>query len=97
MASILILALALIHHLAIANNVPLERIAGSFHALAPSLLIEFVPKGDPMVERLLATREDIFPDYTGEGFERSFGKRFSIVRREPIAGSDRVLYLMRER
>jgi len=93
----LILALALIHHLAIANNVPMERIAGFFGTLAPWLLIEFVPKGDPMVERLLATREDIFPDYTGEGFEKAFGQHFSIVRREPIAGSDRVLYLLRGR
>ncbi|HEY3209480.1 MAG TPA: class I SAM-dependent methyltransferase [Actinomycetota bacterium] len=93
----LVMALALIHHLAIANNVPLERIAEFFGTLAPWLLVEFVPKGDPMVERLLATREDIFPDYTRQGFERSFGQRFAIVRRQPIAGSDRVLYLMRGR
>jgi ribosomal protein L11 methylase PrmA len=92
-----LVALALIHHLAIANNVPLDRIAGFFGTLAPWLLVEFVPKSDPMVERLLSTREDVFPDYTGAGFERSFGQRFAIVRREPIAGSDRVLYLMKAR
>jgi hypothetical protein len=93
----MVLALALVHHLAIANNVPLSGVARYFNGLTPWLLIEFVPKGDPQVDRLLATREDIFPDYTREGFERSFAERFAVVRREPIAGSDRVLYLMRGR
>jgi SAM-dependent methyltransferase len=93
----LVLALALVHHLAIANNLPLLRVAEFFHSLAPSLIVEFVPKGDPQVDRLLATREDIFPDYTREGFERSFAERFSIVRSERIEGSERVLYLMRTR
>jgi ribosomal protein L11 methylase PrmA len=91
----LILALALVHHLAIANNVPLPRVAQFFRSLARWLLVEFVPKSDGQVERLLATREDIFPEYTEQGFERSFAERFAIIRREPIAGSDRVLYLMR--
>jgi SAM-dependent methyltransferase len=93
----LVLALALVHHLAIANNVPLPRVAEFFHRLAPSLIVEFVPKGDPQVQRLLATREDIFPDYTPAGFERSFAARWNISRTERIAGSERVLYLMRRR
>ena len=90
-----ILALALIHHLAIANNVPLPRVAGFFSDLCGSLIIEFVPKTDPKVQTLLASREDIFPDYTVEGFERAFSERFSIDRREQIRGSDRILYLLR--
>jgi SAM-dependent methyltransferase len=93
----LVLALALVHHLAIANNVPLSGVAEFFRGLAPWLIVEFVPKGDPQVDRLLATREDIFPNYTLEGFERSFSERFSIVRSDRIAGSERVLYLMRTR
>ena len=92
-----ILALALIHHLAIANNVPLLRVAGFFSDLCRSLIIEFVPKSDPKVLTLLASREDIFPDYTVQGFERAFSERFSIDRREQIAGSGRLLYLMRRR
>ena len=38
-----VLALALIHHLAIANNLPLSRLAGFFGELCRSLIIEFVP------------------------------------------------------
>jgi len=50
-----------------------------------------------MVQVLLASREDVFSDYTLEGFERAFSERFEILRREAIAGSERVMYLMRGR
>jgi SAM-dependent methyltransferase len=87
-----VMALALVHHLAIANNVPLEWIASLFARLAPSAIVEFVPKDDPMVRRLLGSRRDVFADYTQDGFERAFGTRFRIVARAPIADSTRVLY-----
>lgn len=90
-----VMALALIHHIAIANNVPLGRVADYFASLGRRLIIEFVPKGDEKVTQLLATREDIFPSYTRDGFERAFGRRFTIERAESIKGTERVLYLMR--
>jgi len=89
-----VLALALIHHLAIGNNVPLERAARFFAKAGRSLLIEFVPKSDSQVQRLLVTREDIFDRYTREEFERAFGERFEIRERIPLAGSERALYVM---
>jgi ribosomal protein L11 methylase PrmA len=92
-----VLALALIHHLAIGNNVPLDRVATFCARAGRSLIIEFVPKTDSQVERLLATREDIFPDYDRQGFEAAFATAFSIIATEPIPGSDRTLYLMRRR
>ena len=91
------MALALIHHLAIGNNVPLEMIADYFSELALTLIIEFVPKADPMVKALLANRDDIFPSYDQAGFERAFSERFSIDRVEPVKDTERVLYLMRRR
>jgi ribosomal protein L11 methylase PrmA len=93
----LAMALALIHHLAIGNNVPLARMAEMFRDLSDRLIVEFVPKDDAKVQTLLATREDIFPDYTEAGFEKAFAERFETERREPIPGSKRVLYLMRGR
>jgi ribosomal protein L11 methylase PrmA len=89
-----VLALALVHHLAIANNVPLERIVSLFARLAPNAIVEFVPKDDPMARRLLASRRDVFPDYTQDGFDREFGTWFRIVVRMPIVDSTRVLYRM---
>jgi hypothetical protein len=92
-----ILALALVHHLAIGRNVPLGRIAAYVAGLAPGLVIEFVPKEDPMVRKLLATREDVFPDYDLEGFRAAFGDRFEIVEEAPVTGTARVLFRMTRR
>ncbi|MBW2541076.1 MAG: SAM-dependent methyltransferase [Deltaproteobacteria bacterium] len=93
----LVMALALIHHIAISNNVPLARIASYFARLAPHLIIEFVPKSDPKVKILLATREDVFPGYTQAGFEEAFSSVFEIVDAHPVKGSERTIYLMRRR
>jgi hypothetical protein len=92
-----VLALALVHHLAIGNNVPLDRIARFLARAGRSLLVEFVPKTDSQVKRLLVVREDVFEDYSAEGFERAFGGPFAIDRRVPLAGSERVLYAMTRR
>lgn len=92
-----ILALALIHHLAISNNLPLEKIARSFASLTKNLIIEFVPKEDSQVKRLLATREDIFPNYDKEGFEIAFSKHFEMIRSENIKETNRTLYRMQKR
>jgi len=74
--------------------VPLGRIAEFFRNICSSLIIEFVPKGDSQVQRLLATREDIFPDYTLEAFEREFSAYFKLLDKTPIRDSRRTLYLM---
>jgi hypothetical protein len=88
------LALALVHHLAIGNNVPLPEIAEFLSELAPWLVIEFVPKGDAQVQRLLRGRVDIFDAYSREGFEDAFRARFTIKRVAAIPDSERTLYLM---
>ena len=93
----LVMALALVHHLAIANNVPLAQVAESFARLGPALIVEFVPKSDSQVERLLTNRADIFPDYTLEGFERAFEQHWTVERTQRVGDSQRTLYLMRRR
>lgn len=92
-----VLALALVHHLAIGRNVPLGMISDLMAGLGPNLIVEFVPKGDPMVRRLLATREDIFPDYTLDGFRAAFAPRFSIVEERQVEDSTRVIFRMARR
>jgi len=56
-----------------------------------------VPKSDSQVQRLLATREDIFPSYTREDFEREFAHHFDIRLAETVAESERALYLMKRK
>jgi SAM-dependent methyltransferase len=90
----LVLALALVHHLAIGNNVPLRGVVELLARIAPAAVVEFVDKRDSQVQRLLASREDIFDGYSQEGFERSLAGLFRIVRREAIAATHRVLYLL---
>ena len=90
----LVLALALAHHLAISNNVPLGRIADFMARKCNWLIIEFVPKTDPKVRKLLATREDIFTNYTQQDFEMEFSKEFTILDSQRIRDSERTLYLM---
>jgi hypothetical protein len=91
------LALAVIHHLAISNNVPLPQLARFFAARCKWLVIEFVPKSDSQVKKLLASREDIFPEYTRDGFESAFSACFTIHKSETVRDSERTLYLMEAR
>jgi ribosomal protein L11 methylase PrmA len=88
------MALALIHHLAIGNNLPFDRIVDFITGTCRTLIIEFVPKSDSQVQRLLATREDIFPGYSQAGFEQAFSSRFAILASSPVKDSDRTIYLM---
>ncbi len=92
-----ILALALVHHLAIGRNVPLPMVLDLFADLAPAAIVEWVPRGDPMVDVLLASREDVFTDYTTEGFEAAVAARFDVRARTPIEGSPRVLFHLARR
>jgi hypothetical protein len=89
-----VLALALIHHLAIGHNLPLERMAAYLSRLGRVLVIEFVPKTDAQARRLLLSRPDIFPSYTKEGFERAFARYFSIDAIDQVGDSERWLYRM---
>jgi ribosomal protein L11 methylase PrmA len=92
-----VLALALLHHLAISNNLPFPRIAGFLGRVCRRLVIEFVPKTDSQVQRLLATRKDIFDHYTRADFERQFSRIFAIEKIVPVEGTERILYLMKNR
>ena len=89
------MALAVVHHIAIGNNVPLPDIAEYFSHLCERLIVEWIPKEDPMVVRLLASREDIFADYSQDSFEAAIAPYFSVERRESLRGSLRTLYLLR--
>lgn len=89
-----VLALALVHHLAIGNNLPLDSIARLFSELARHAIVEFVPKSDPQAQRLLVSREDIFHGYTKEAFEQAFTRFFRILHVSELAGSGRWLYNM---
>ena len=86
-----VLALALIHHLSISNNIPFSKVAEYFSKLCSNLIVEFVPKSDKKVKKMLANREDIFVNYTQLDFENEFKKFFIIEAKNKVEDSDRIL------
>lgn len=91
----LVLSLALIHHLRISANVPMRKIAAFFAKVARNLIIEFVPKEDSQVQRLLQTRPDTFADYTEEEFMLAFSRHFECLEVQELPSSCRKLSLWR--
>lgn len=92
-----VLALALIHHLAIARNVPLDSVVASIVAMASKGVIEFVPKDDPTIRTMLALREDVFATYSRETFVTAIENRAVIVAHETVSSSGRELFYFRRR
>jgi ribosomal protein L11 methylase PrmA len=87
-----LLALAFVHHLAIARNIPLDQLLAWLTSLAPTGVIEYVPKNDPTVQRMLALREDVFSDYNVSNFATSLAKRARIIQRNVVSASGRELF-----
>ncbi len=71
---------------------PLPRLIDWLLSLAPRGIVEFVPKSDPMVQRLLVLREDIFADYELAFFAALLGARARIIRSQQISASGRTLF-----
>jgi ribosomal protein L11 methylase PrmA len=86
-----LLALAVIHHLAIARNVPLDMAVDWLMNLAPVGIIEFPSKSDSMVQQLLSARTDIFPDYTEEAFLAHVRARGAIRAEKRLGENGRLL------
>jgi ribosomal protein L11 methylase PrmA len=92
-----VLALAFIHHLAIARNIPLDQLVDWIINLAPAGIIEFVPKSDPMVQSLLCRREDIFSAYTEQTFLDYVERKATIVSTTTVSSSGRLLVWWQKR
>lgn len=93
----LVTALALIHHLVLAANIPLEAIPPYFAALSTDwLIIEFVPLEDEKAQELIRNKDRWHMPYDVSSFERCFGEYFSIGKKGKVPGTERILYLMKK-
>lgn len=90
----LVMALALIHHLVLSSGVPLEMVARWFSGLAEHILVEFIPPGDPMVQKLLRNRVDEHLPYDEAAFRSSFERVFRFVESVALENG-RTLFLCR--
>lgn len=86
-----IMVLALIHHLAITNNVPFSMIARFMSKIGSRLIVEFVSEKDSQIRKI--TRRSL-PNYTKDNFEIAFSEYFNIRDQIKIDDSERWIYLM---
>ena len=86
-----VIALAFIHHLAIARNIPLQAAVDWIIDIAPVGIIEFPPKSDPMVQQLLSRRDDIFAHYTDETFLAAVSARARVIATERLSENGRIM------
>jgi ribosomal protein L11 methylase PrmA len=93
----LVLALGLVHHLVLANQVPFVKVAEFLARLADTLVIEFVPRTDSQVQGMLSRMPRLDDSYSIEAFEHAFADTFDVVDIVPIAASERTLYTLRRR
>ena len=77
----MVLCLALIHHLRVSANIPLALLLEWLESLQAAVIIEFVEREDEMFQRLLANKNEQYPDYTAENFHREVAQRFKICER----------------
>ncbi|RXK62712.1 SAM-dependent methyltransferase [Lacibacter luteus] len=91
------MALALIHHFAIAKNISFGQLASFFASICKTLIIEFVPKEDPKVQSMLQWRKDIFEEFTVEEFEKAFASFFSLQQKVTVNGSQRTIFVYRKK
>jgi hypothetical protein len=88
-----VLALALLHHLAITGNVPLAEVVDWLWGLGARLVVEFVDPADPMADRLLANKPPgMHGDYRREPFEQLLEARFEVIERQQLPSGTRTLY-----
>ena len=97
MPSELVVALALLHHLVLGRNIPLSKVAAYFSTLTATwLILEFIPLTDPKAMDLVRNRRGALPAYDDASLEEQFGLYFTIDKRLPIPGTERVLYRMKK-
>lgn len=88
----LLQCLALIHHLVLGSNVPLSEVVEWFSTLTRHLIIEFVSKEDPMAQKLLRNKKDVYVDYEIGVFEGLLNRNFRVQKKLTLSCGTRTLY-----
>jgi SAM-dependent methyltransferase len=90
--------LAVIHHLLVSERIPLPEIVELAAELTRShAVIEFVDPEDPQFKRLTRGREHLHRDLTQAVFEHECLRRFEMISKTPVQGSNRLLYVWKKR
>lgn len=93
----MVLCLALIHHIVISNNIPVQEFVNWLVKLTPNLIVEFVSKKDPMVKALLKEKRDIYNNYNEKFFEVCLKKYGDIEKKLKLPSGLRTLYYFKRK
>lgn len=89
----LVMALAIVHHLALTKLIPFEYIIELIFEFSKNYaIVEFIDKTDHKVLQLLENNSRYYP--TQEEFEKKLQKKFKILEQKTLAHSARTLYLL---
>ncbi|WP_233581278.1 bifunctional 2-polyprenyl-6-hydroxyphenol methylase/3-demethylubiquinol 3-O-methyltransferase UbiG [Acidipila sp. EB88] len=88
----LVMMLAVIHHLLVGSQIPLDRIAALCASITTRhLIVEWVPLADPKFQQILRGRDAIYAHLTEDAFRSAFRVYFA-VERECLLENGRILF-----
>jgi hypothetical protein len=88
----IVLLLALVHHLRLSANIPLDMLFGWLAKLQTQVVIEFVDRHDEMVVKLLTNKAEKYEDYNRDNFVAQAEQHFTIVNSELLKGGRREIF-----
>jgi SAM-dependent methyltransferase len=92
-----VMMLAVLHHLLLRNQIPMDRIAALCDSLTTQwLILEWVPPADPKFQELLRGRDAIYGHITEAAFREAFAKYFTTIDELTLANG-RVMLRLRKR
>jgi len=90
----MVMLLAVIHHLILMEQIPIEKIVALCARLTKRhLIVEWVPVSDPMYQSLMRGRDELYGALTEDDLLTAAAPYFQVVRRQAL-GNGRVLFLM---
>jgi hypothetical protein len=94
----LVLMLAVIHHLMVTHRIPLDEIVQlAAEMTIRDVVVEYVGPEDPQFRRLCRGREALYSGFDEQAMESAWLKRFELMRKGEVPGTERVLYWFRLR
>jgi SAM-dependent methyltransferase len=92
-----VLMLGFIHHLLLAEQIPLHEIAGTLRELTTQwAVVEWIPATDPRFKDLLRGRDALYGHLNEAAFLRATERAFAVMLREELPNG-RVLFLLQAR
>jgi SAM-dependent methyltransferase len=88
-----VMLLAVLHHLLLRSQIPMDRIAALCSALTTAhLILEWVPPTDPKFHELVRGREAIYAHITESSFRDAFARHFTIIDELALANGRTMLH-----